>query len=203
MLVNALEEFGSQNDWLPNDVAFMRVVGVCAGILFKSWMCDRHGRKTALQLANSIYLVGTVIMCVSISHNEIVAGRIISSIGLEVLSMTPPIYNAKICTTVIHGQQIAVNCVLIAIGHLFSVLVSSMLTKVRTYDFCFFFFFLINTYFIISRKSPMALDASHRCCSSPPPIFYVDSMSRDTKVSCQFNVVSIFYNVGLDCLLRY
>jgi SP family myo-inositol transporter-like MFS transporter 13 len=141
VLVNALEEFGSQNDWLPNDVAFMGVVGVCVGILFSLWMCDKHGRKTALQLANSIYLVGTVIMCVSISHNEIVAGRITSSIGMGVLSMTPPIYIATICTTVIHGQQIAVNCVLIAIGHLFSVLVSTMLTKVRTYDFCFFFFF--------------------------------------------------------------
>ena len=92
-------------------------------------------------------------MCVSISHNEIVAGRIISSIGPGVLSMTPPIYIAKICTTVIHGQQIVVNCILIAIGHLFSVLVSSMLTKVRTYDFCFFFFFLINTYFVISEKA--------------------------------------------------
>ena len=141
VLVNALEEFGSQNDWLPNDVAFMRVVGVCAGILFKSWMCDRHGRKTALQLANSIYLVGTVIMCVSISHNEIVAGRIISSIGLGVLSVTPPIYIVEICTIVIHGRQIAVSCVLIAIGLLFSVLVSSMLTKVHTYDFFIFIFY--------------------------------------------------------------
>ena len=119
----------------------MGVVGVCAGILFSSWMCDRHGRKTALQLANSIYLVETVIMCVSISHNEIVAGRIISSIGLGVLSVTPPIYIAEICTIVIHGRQIAVSCVLITIGHLFLVLVSSMLTKVCTYDFFFFFFF--------------------------------------------------------------
>jgi MFS family permease len=138
VLVNAFEEFGSQNDWLPNDVAFMGVVGVCAGIFFSSWMCDRYGRKTALQVANSTYLVGTVIMFASSSHNEIVAGRIISSIGLGVLSVAPPIYIAEICTTVIHGQQIAVNCLLITIGHLFSVL---MLTQVRTYNFCFFFFF--------------------------------------------------------------
>jgi MFS family permease len=206
MLVNALEEFGSQNDWLPNDVAFMGVVGVCAGILFSLWMCDRHGRKTALQLANSIYLVGMVIMCVSISHNEIVAGRIISSLGLGVLSVTPPIYITNICTTVIHGRQIAVNCVLIAIGHLFLALVSLMLTKVRTYHFCFFFFFffylfIINTYFVISGKSPMALDACHRCCSNPKPIFYVDSMSKDTKVAdyngklstCLCKEVFLFY----------
>jgi hypothetical protein len=39
----------------------------------------------------------------------------------------------------------------------------------------------------------MALDACHRCCSSPPPIFYVDSMSRNTKVAGYNGKVFLFY----------
>ena len=39
----------------------------------------------------------------------------------------------------------------------------------------------------------MALDASHRCCSSPPPIFYVDSMSRDTKVASYGKLSTYLY----------
>uniref|UniRef100_A0A2N9EJW4 Major facilitator superfamily (MFS) profile domain-containing protein n=1 Tax=Fagus sylvatica TaxID=28930 RepID=A0A2N9EJW4_FAGSY len=169
MLVNALEEFGSQNDWLPNDVAFMGVVGVCAGILFSSWMCDRHGRKTALQLANSIYLVGTVIMCVSISHNEIVAGRIISSIGLGVLSVTPPIYIAE---DLHYRNPWTTNRGQLRTNRNWSPIFGPCQLNAD------------------QGKSPMALDACHRCCSSPPPIFYVDSMSRDTKVAGYNGMIS-------------
>uniref|UniRef100_A0A2N9I1P7 Uncharacterized protein n=1 Tax=Fagus sylvatica TaxID=28930 RepID=A0A2N9I1P7_FAGSY len=133
VLVNALEEFGSQNDWLPNDVAFMGVVGKSPMALDASLRCCSSPPP--------IFYVD------SMSRDTKVAS-----------------YNGMISTMLVNALE--------EFGSQNDWLPNDV------------------AFMGVVGKSPMALDACHRCCSSPPPIFYVDSMSRDTKVADYNGMIS-------------
>ena len=119
------DDFTNQQKWLQTDIAFVAIVASLFGIIIGSYMIDNFGSKRALQTADVLYMLGSIATVVAWSPLIIGIGRFMSGVGVGILTIAPQLYIAEISFRS-HGPKIAMNCLLITVGHLFSfVLVSS------------------------------------------------------------------------------
>jgi MFS family permease len=122
------DDFANQQKWVQTDIAFIEIVASLLGIIIDSWMIDRFGSKRTLQNVDVLYILGSITTVVAWSPSIIAMPRFMSGIGVGMLTIAPQLYIAKISYET-QGPKIAVNCLLITVGHLLSFIVNMLVSS--------------------------------------------------------------------------
>ncbi|KAL7532189.1 hypothetical protein ACHAWF_004045 [Thalassiosira exigua] len=75
-----------------------------------------YGRKVCLQLAASVFTVGSLLLGVAWDYRSLVAGRIILGCGVGLASLTTPVYIAEVALTSMRGALVTINAFLVCFG---------------------------------------------------------------------------------------
>jgi MFS family permease len=98
-------------------VVALFTAGAFFGAFFASFT-DRIGRRGTLMLGACIYLVGGILQTAAKPLGMMYAGRFIAGIGIGVLTMVIPIYQAEISHASIRGILTSLQQTMLGIGSL-------------------------------------------------------------------------------------
>lgn len=98
------------------------------GTLVAGYTSDKLGRKPTVKICCALYLVGTTMMTVAQSYLMLLAGRIITGIGVGVSFVVTPVYIAEITPSALRGTlgvcfDISINCGIV-LGYIVGLVVS-------------------------------------------------------------------------------
>jgi MFS family permease len=99
----AMPSFGKQTDGYidnPTQKGWLTAIlelGAWFGALFSGFVAEVLSRKYGILCATGVFIVGVVVQITAIAggHNEILAGRFITGIGVGSLSVIVPMYNSE------------------------------------------------------------------------------------------------------------
>ncbi|XP_047164354.1 probable inositol transporter 2 [Vigna umbellata] len=92
-------------------------------------MNDRFGRRKSILLADTLFLVGSVIMAAASSPAILIVGRVFVGLGVGMASMASPLYISETSPTRVRGALVALNSFLITGGQFLSYLINLAFTK--------------------------------------------------------------------------
>ena len=92
------------------------LIGALFGALFGGPFADRFGRKRSLVLTTLLFLVGTVVLVEATDVTALLAGRLITGLGIGIASMAVPLYIAEISPHGRRGSLVSLNQLMITIG---------------------------------------------------------------------------------------
>lgn len=124
----------------------MALVGAIIGAALGGWVNDAYGRKKATLLADIIFAIGSIDMCVAPDPYVLIFGRFLVGLGIGIASVTAPVYIAEVSPSEIRGGLVATNVLMITGGQFLSYLVNLAFTEVR---FIFALLFLCPSTIII------------------------------------------------------
>ncbi|EOY27649.1 Inositol transporter 2 isoform 2 [Theobroma cacao] len=107
----------------------MAIAGAIIGAAVGGWMNDRYGRRTAILIADFLFLIGAVIMASAPSAPLLIVGRIFVGLGVGMASMTSPLYISEASPAKIRGALVSTNGFLITGGQFLSYLINLAFTK--------------------------------------------------------------------------
>jgi MFS family permease len=99
-------------------------VGCFIGALLSGGFSDLVGRKYTIILGSGIFFIGGAIQGGSFFLWMVLVGRMIAGIGVGVLSMIVPVYNAELSPKSLRGKLVALNQLFITAGIMISFCVS-------------------------------------------------------------------------------
>ena len=105
-------------------VVSLAQAGACAGAIISGPLSDRFGRKPVILLADFLFTMGAVMMCVAPSISFLMAGRVVVGLGVGAASMIVPVYLAEVSPTEIRGSVVAVNNLVITAGQFISSIIA-------------------------------------------------------------------------------
>ena len=90
------------------------LLGAILGALIAGFLADRFGRKRTMMITAVIFVIGAIIICLSDSLEMLLLGRLISGLGVGVVSVVTPLYLAEISPphyrgTFVSGYQLAIT----------------------------------------------------------------------------------------------
>ncbi|GMY37965.1 probable inositol transporter 2 [Fagus crenata] len=115
--------------YLQESIVSMAVAGAIVGAAIGGWLNDRYGRKTALLIADFLFLIGAVIMASSNGPPLLIVGRVFVGFGVGMASMTAPLYISEASPAKIRGALVSLNGFLITGGQFLSYLINLAFTK--------------------------------------------------------------------------
>ncbi|MCJ1473771.1 MFS sugar transporter [Lambiella insularis] len=83
--------------------------GSLFGALASSFIADRFSRKTAIQFAALIWIVGSIFQTASNGIEMLVVGRVISGFGVGIESAIVPVYQAEVAPPEIRGRVVSLQ----------------------------------------------------------------------------------------------
>lgn len=95
-------------------------VGCFFGACVASTLASKWGRKLSIQVGCFFATVGAAIQTSAINVGQFIAGRLIAGLGIGLLSMTVPLYQAEIATPAIRGFTVGLSQQFIGLGVLAS-----------------------------------------------------------------------------------
>jgi MFS family permease len=102
---------------LNANIASTLQAGCFVGCFIASWMADKYGRKTALQIAGLVTIVGCVFQAAALGHIEVMyIGRLIAGLGVGGASMVVPLYISENSPRAIRGGLTGLYQLFIATG---------------------------------------------------------------------------------------
>ena len=117
------------------------IAGAIIGAAVGGWMNDRFGRRKSILLADSLFLIGSVIMAAATSPAILIVGRVFVGLGVGMASMASPLYISETSPTRVRGALVALNSFLITGGQFLSYLINLAFTKVsKIFSFTYYFF---------------------------------------------------------------
>ena len=93
-----------------------------AMVLFSGDLTDRFGRRTLILISYLLFTTGSALVCISMSFEVLVCGRIIIGLGLGIASSAVPLYISEVAPTRNRGALVT----LFVLGHMFGVFVGSL-----------------------------------------------------------------------------
>ncbi|XP_007025026.2 PREDICTED: probable inositol transporter 2 isoform X1 [Theobroma cacao] len=114
---------------LQESIVSMAIAGAIIGAAVGGWMNDRYGRRTAILIADILFLIGAVIMASAPSAPLLIVGRIFVGLGVGMASMTSPLYISEASPAKIRGALVSTNGFLITGGQFLSYLINLAFTK--------------------------------------------------------------------------
>ncbi|KZM27816.1 uncharacterized protein EKO05_0011017 [Ascochyta rabiei] len=118
----AMPSFGKQTDGYidnPTQKGWLTAIlelGAWLGALLSGFIAEACSRKYGILIATGVFIIGVVIQVTAIvgGHNEILAGRFITGIGVGTLSCIVPMYNSECAPpevrgALVAGQQLAIT----------------------------------------------------------------------------------------------
>lgn len=129
----------------------MAVAGAIVGAAIGGWANDKFGRRSAILMADFLFLVGAIIMAAAPNPSLLVVGRVFVGLGVGMASMTAPLYISESSPAKIRGALVSTNGFLITGGQFLSYLINLAFTIVSdispkskygvfNLDFGFYFF---------------------------------------------------------------
>eukprot|EP00238_Polyblepharides_amylifera_P006996 CAMPEP_0196574592 /NCGR_PEP_ID=MMETSP1081-20130531/4285_1 /TAXON_ID=36882 /ORGANISM="Pyramimonas amylifera, Strain CCMP720" /LENGTH=511 /DNA_ID=CAMNT_0041892671 /DNA_START=118 /DNA_END=1653 /DNA_ORIENTATION=+ len=91
-------------------------VGAMVGAAAGGHLTDQYGRRTALTLAALPFLAGYMLMAVAPSYALLVCGRVLTGVGVGIVSLACPIYIAEISPAKLRGMLGAANQLALTVG---------------------------------------------------------------------------------------
>lgn len=97
-------------------IVSMVLVGAAAGAIAGGRISDGIGRRRALLLTSSIFILGALICALSHSFDLLLAGRIIVGLGIGLSSTTVPVYISEISPPAARGWQVSLFQLAVTVG---------------------------------------------------------------------------------------
>ena len=108
----------------------MAVAGAIVGAAIGGWANDKFGRRSAILMADFLFLIGAIVMAVAPNPSLIVVGRVFVGLGVGMASMTAPLYISEASPAKIRGALVSTNGFLITGGQFVSYLINLAFTDV-------------------------------------------------------------------------
>lgn len=105
------------------------IAGAIIGAAVGGWMNDRFGRKISILVADTLFLLGSLVMVAAPTPSVLILGRVIVGIGMA--SMASPLYISETSPTRVRGALVGLNSFLITGGQFLSYLINLAFTKVK------------------------------------------------------------------------
>lgn len=121
------------------------IAGAIVGAAVGGWMNDRFGRRKSILSADTLFLLGSVIMASATSPAILIVGRVFVGLGVGMASMASPLYISESSPTRVRGALVALNSFLVTGGQFLSYLINLAFTKVSK---IFFFTTILMPYCI-------------------------------------------------------
>ncbi|KAK2642902.1 hypothetical protein Ddye_024665 [Dipteronia dyeriana] len=119
-----------RNTVLQESIVSMALAGAIIGAAIGGWMNDRHGRRSALLLADFLFFIGAVVMASAPNPALLIVGRVFIGFGVGMASFTSPLYISETSPSKIRGALVSTNAFLITGGQFLSYLINLAFTKV-------------------------------------------------------------------------
>ncbi|KAF9937810.1 hypothetical protein BGZ65_000933 [Modicella reniformis] len=103
------EYFGHPSSSLQGGIVASMAAGSFLGALMAGPLGDKISRKRTIMLAALIWIVGSIIQCVSVNTNMLIVGRIINGVAVGLASMIVPVYQAEIAPKEIRGRIVSLQ----------------------------------------------------------------------------------------------
>ncbi|KAJ0233638.1 inositol transporter 2 [Hirschfeldia incana] len=117
--------------WLQEMIVSMAVAGAIVGAAIGGWANDKFGRRSAILMADFLFLIGAIIMAAAPNPSLIVVGRVFVGLGVGMASMTAPLYISEASPAKIRGALVSTNGFLITGGQFLSYLINLGFTDVK------------------------------------------------------------------------
>lgn len=108
----------------------MAVAGAIVGAAIGGWANDKFGRRSAILMADFLFLLGAIIMAAAPNPSLLVVGRVFVGLGVGMASMTAPLYISEASPAKIRGALVSTNGFLITGGQFLSYLINLAFTDV-------------------------------------------------------------------------
>ncbi|KAK3204625.1 hypothetical protein Dsin_018671 [Dipteronia sinensis] len=114
---------------LQESIVSMAIAGAIIGAAVGGWMNDRHGRRSALLVADFLFFIGAVVMASAPNPAFLIVGRVFVGLGVGMASFTSPLYISETSPAKIRGALVSTNGFLITGGQFLSYLINLAFTK--------------------------------------------------------------------------
>lgn len=102
---------------LSANIASTLQAGCFLGCFLYAWMADKYGRKTALQVAGFVTIIGCVFQAAALGHLAVMyIGRFVAGVGVGGASMVVPLYITENAPRAIRGGLTGLYQLFIATG---------------------------------------------------------------------------------------
>lgn len=108
----------------------MAVAGAIVGAAIGGWANDKFGRRSAILMADFLFLIEAIIMAAAPNPSLIVVGRVFVGLGVGMASMTAPLYISEASPAKTRGALVSTNGFLITGGQFLSYLINLAFTDV-------------------------------------------------------------------------
>jgi len=122
------------------------IAGAIIGAAIGGWINDRFGRKVSIIVADTLFLIGSIILAAAPNPATLIVGRVFVGLGVGMASMASPLYISEASPTRVRGALVSLNSFLITGGQFLSYLINLAFTKVCKTNYAvphFVFSFLI------------------------------------------------------------
>lgn len=120
-----------KNTPLQEAIVSTAVAGAIIGAALGGWLNDRIGRKKTILFADSLFLLGAILMAAAQSPSVLIVGRVFVGFGVGMASMTSPLYISEASPTKIRGALVSTNGFLITGGQFVSYCINIAFTNVH------------------------------------------------------------------------
>lgn len=129
------------------------IAGAIIGAAIGGWINDRFGRKVSIIVADTLFLLGSIILAAAPNPATLIVGRVFVGLGVGMASMASPLYISEASPTRVRGALVSLNSFLITGGQFLSYLINLAFTKVRETNYAvshFLFSFLCVGFFFFT-----------------------------------------------------
>ena len=105
-------------------------LGAILGCLYAGYYSDKHGRRPALLLAATVFLLSALAMAFAPGRDILIFSRFCAGFGVGMASVLSPLYIAEISPAAVRGRMVAINQLTIVIGILITNLMNFSLRNV-------------------------------------------------------------------------
>ncbi|EDV21449.1 expressed hypothetical protein [Trichoplax adhaerens] len=99
-------------------------LGCMVGALSAGWLSDVFGRKMTVLVGSTIFTVGGVFQGAAIYLWMMIVGRVAAGLGVGIMSMVVPLFNAEISPKELRGRLVSLQQLSITFGIMISFLVN-------------------------------------------------------------------------------
>ncbi|KAJ3075817.1 hypothetical protein HK102_005528 [Quaeritorhiza haematococci] len=110
------------------------LMGCVLGAIIVSMMADSIGRKWSILIGGFMFAAGGLVQTLANAIVALYGGRVISGIGIGILSMVVPLYISETAPTEVRGRMIAVQQLMITIGIFIASCVNSVILSFLSGD---------------------------------------------------------------------
>jgi sugar porter (SP) family MFS transporter len=125
-----LQKQFSLNEYWEGFATGSLALGAVAGCLFAGSYSDKFGRRPALLLSATVFLISSLAMAFSPNRDFFIFSRFCAGIGVGMASVLSPMYIAEISPAQVRGRMVAINQLTIVIGILITNLINFNLRNI-------------------------------------------------------------------------